>query len=701
MKRNSPFVRKVMYLSAIAALFLPLSLISAPAKSGDQGGGLLTRMRRDEGLSQAQLGKIDPASAAMSLATFGLRGVAANQLWTQATKYKKTENWDAFKATLNQIAKLQPNFVSVWQYQAWNISYNVSVEFDDYRHRYHWVKKGVDYLLEGNKYNQAEPLLLWDTGWFFAHKVGRADEYRQFRRLFREDDDFHEVLRSRGGVDFERTESPEQASNLGPDDKPDNWKVAHEYFTRAQRAVDGGKHIRRLAMGYWDGTRRVIRKKEGPLKGKNPLVFFSDAPKALINYADAIEKDGYLDEVGQLAWQRAGRAWDQYGDRTITSSFGIPLRLNEYESNVKRHEEASARLNELAGDRKQELLQKHEATLTEAERQALETPENDRNLDQQQLAMTAEDKMRIGPMDLANLTEPGVRDEARKWARQLIDAEQQIRIVSRYRDIVNYIYWRDRCRAEQTDEMIQARRLILKADEALKDARLEEAKENFEHAWDVWARIFDTYDVLVDDVEGELIFEAVERYEKLMGQMDLPFPPDDFPLRKLVTTFADESMLNPGVADNDEADRQNEDPQNEDPKNEDPQSEDPQSEDPIAGKEDANPVADATADADRNPASMTEADGTKAADSDQSDSDQSDSDQSDSDQPDSDQPDSDQPDSDQSDSDQSDSDQPDSDQSDSDQSDSDASDSEEPGADEPEEAAQGEGGGDGQSAIPA
>ena len=130
-------------------------------------------MRREERLSQAELGKIDPASASMSLATLGMRGVAANQLWGLAHHYKKTENWDAFKATLNQISKLQPNFVSVWQFQAWNVSYNVSVEFDDYRHRYHWVKKGVDYLIEGSRYNRDEPLLLWDTGWFFGHKMGR------------------------------------------------------------------------------------------------------------------------------------------------------------------------------------------------------------------------------------------------------------------------------------------------------------------------------------------------------------------------------------------------------------------------------------------------------------------------------------------------------------------------------------------------
>ncbi len=104
---KTTFRRKVGYLCAIAALFVPLAYISAPATdSKGIGGGLLSRMRHEERLSQAQLGKIDPASASMSLATFGLRGVAANQLWTHAHHYKKTENWDAFKATLNQISKL-------------------------------------------------------------------------------------------------------------------------------------------------------------------------------------------------------------------------------------------------------------------------------------------------------------------------------------------------------------------------------------------------------------------------------------------------------------------------------------------------------------------------------------------------------------------------------------------------------------------
>jgi hypothetical protein len=272
MKGNTPFVRKVVYLTIMALLLIPLSYISRPSFVDKDGrlseGGLLTRLRQrpEYPLAQVSLGEIDPASESMKLATLGMRGVAANILWEKANEYKKKEDWDNLMATLNQITKLQPNFISVWQFQSWNVAYNVSVEFDNYRHRYHWVKKGIDFLMDGIRYNRNEPRLLWDLGWFFGHKFGRSDEYRQFRRMYRGDGDFHRTL----PLPIDET--------LGPDNKPDNWLTSHQWFLKAQRVVDN------------DGV---------PIKGKSELVFNSDPPKTLINYAEAIEQDGYpLDARG-------------------------------------------------------------------------------------------------------------------------------------------------------------------------------------------------------------------------------------------------------------------------------------------------------------------------------------------------------------------------------------------------------------------
>ena len=406
MTRDKSFVRKVIYLCGIAALFVPISLLSAPARSRTEGGGKLTEMRREYRLSQAQLGKIDPASASMSLATLGMRGVAANLLWGSAIHYKKTENWDGFMAALNQITKLQPNFVSVWQYQSWNISYNVSVEFDDYRHRYHWVKKGVDYLIEGIEYNEEEPLLLSDAGWFFGHKLGRADEYRQFRRLFRDDDDFHDNLR-KAGVTIENLR--------GPDEKPDNWLVANYWFRRAQRAVDRGAQLSRLSTYYWIGDKPVVDKKQTPLRGKNPLVFHSEAPKALIRFADAIEEDGYLDEKGQFAWREAERAWREFGDRDILSSWGITIHLNDLERAQREAEEAHQRLRELTPGVAEQVRQQKLAKLTQTERDVLDIPPATRSQDQRALAYEVQSKIQVTPVEVANAAPEKSRTKPRSW----------------------------------------------------------------------------------------------------------------------------------------------------------------------------------------------------------------------------------------------------------------------------------------------
>ncbi|HSO48304.1 MAG TPA: hypothetical protein VLQ68_10280 [Rhizobiaceae bacterium] len=174
MSQDLSFWRKVVYIGVIVLLLFPLFWIGQPA-TRTSAGGVLARLRADNDLSQAELGEIDPAGESMKLATLGLRNVAANLLWEKSFEYKKKEDWEGLSATLNQITKLQPNFITVWEHQAHNLSYNVSVEFDDYRMRYHWVKKGIDFLAEGIRKNRENPRLLHNTGWITGQKIGRAD----------------------------------------------------------------------------------------------------------------------------------------------------------------------------------------------------------------------------------------------------------------------------------------------------------------------------------------------------------------------------------------------------------------------------------------------------------------------------------------------------------------------------------------------
>ena len=111
MTERSSFFHKLVYLGAIVILAFPIVWLSVPATT-TKAGGKLAQLRKEYKLAQVDLGKVDPASETIKLATLGLRGVAVNLLWEKANEYKKKEDWTNLTATLEQLAKLQPNFIT-------------------------------------------------------------------------------------------------------------------------------------------------------------------------------------------------------------------------------------------------------------------------------------------------------------------------------------------------------------------------------------------------------------------------------------------------------------------------------------------------------------------------------------------------------------------------------------------------------------
>src|SRR5690606_4833031 len=150
MNKNQSFQRKIFYGVCMIVLLIAISLISRPATSDESNpGGLLAQMRKEYRISDAELGKVDPASEAMRLSLLGLDGVAITILWNNLNEYQKTEQYTLMEATAKTISYLNPHLLKVWEFQAWNLSYNVSREFDNYKHRYLWVKRGINYHMQG------------------------------------------------------------------------------------------------------------------------------------------------------------------------------------------------------------------------------------------------------------------------------------------------------------------------------------------------------------------------------------------------------------------------------------------------------------------------------------------------------------------------------------------------------------------------
>jgi len=471
--RNAPFVRKIIYATSIVVLLVPLFWLGQPATRDNdgttvQGGGRLALLRVEHRLSQAQLGNIDPTSESMRLATVGLRGPAASFLWHKALVYQRKKNWDALSATVNQIIKLQPNFIGIWEFQSHNLSYNISADFDDYRHRYHWVKKGIDFLCLGNKYNRDEPRLLHYTGWFIGHKLGNADEKVEFRKMFRDDNDYHALLRDEMEIFDQDMDSRDAQSR---DQKYDNWLVSRLWYLQAVRAVD-----------YLGRS----------LRGKSPLIFHSDPAKSRINYADAIEEEGQFGEVAQNAWERAGIEWQAFSARPIPSSWGTMLRLNAIEEANKRLRELRDDLKSLSPDLEAQIVDERTRRLSADRLVIWETLEEDRQ------AFTFEDwnayymiqrELYVTNGDLARRSPKKARDQAQQVLRRINRQMQRVSRVDGYRRTVNFDYWETRCRVEQSAEATKAREHGFLAMEHYDEARLELAKEEFENGWREWLKV--------------------------------------------------------------------------------------------------------------------------------------------------------------------------------------------------------------------
>ncbi len=512
MSSHRPFVRKITYVVAIGVLLIPLYMLSHPAINAAKGmqpspGGKLSQLRDSYHLSQSRLGQIDPTSVTIKLATLGMRGVAANILWDKANDYKMKQDWVNRSATLNQITKLQPNFVNVWLNQAWDVSYNTSVQIDDYRERYRWVVKGFDFLKEGIQYNERQPRLPWELGWMISQKIGRSDDKKQFRKLFKEDEDFHQSR---------------------PVALRDNWLVGKEWFERAVEMVDD--------LGV-------------PVMGKGPLIYRSNAAMCQMSYADNLETDGTFGEVAKRAWDAAAKDWHRYGNMDIETSFTDPIsrepliiRLNEKENCEETAKKLWTQLDVLQPGLREKLMKQKRDALTDAQREALDTPAEKRSAAQIGPALVAKQLCEVTPDDVAAKITGAKHKGAVQLAHEIVRAELTADHIGSQREIVNFEYWRTCAEVEQGDDLLSARKQLFLGDRAYHENDLVAARGAYDLGLTLWRKVLDKHPMMGEDrAAGYDLMEMIKRYRRILSQMDEPFP-EKFLLQDIIDAYEKEQL---------------------------------------------------------------------------------------------------------------------------------------------------------------
>src|SRR5262249_18541490 len=142
--QQQTFQRKLIYLFAIIVLLT---------------GSWLWRHHVVEaqaaplGMLESSRGDVDLPGKFLQLSLAGSRGLVTTALWMTAIDNQRKNQWNELEQNVRLLTKLQPHFITPWIFQAWNLSYNVSVSLDRTSDKYFYIARGQQLLAEGERQN--------------------------------------------------------------------------------------------------------------------------------------------------------------------------------------------------------------------------------------------------------------------------------------------------------------------------------------------------------------------------------------------------------------------------------------------------------------------------------------------------------------------------------------------------------------------
>ena len=157
----------VLLCFVLAGLFLTAAMTrQAPIRQARQEMGLVM----NDPLENAP-----PSLAFTTVAMGAFRGLVVDILWMRAENLKQEGKYFDAKQLAEWITMLQPRFSKVWDFQAWNMAYNISVALPNTQcdERWRWVLNGIELLRDrGIPLNPHDISLYRSLGWIFWHKIG-------------------------------------------------------------------------------------------------------------------------------------------------------------------------------------------------------------------------------------------------------------------------------------------------------------------------------------------------------------------------------------------------------------------------------------------------------------------------------------------------------------------------------------------------
>lgn len=115
-------------------------------------------------------------TAASALGSF--RGILINVMWQRSEALKQEGKFFEANNLAQSITTLQPRYPEAWNFQAWNMAYNISVKCKSKEERWDWVDKGLNLLRNRGIPNNPNAVVLYRSlAWILGHKMtGQTDD---------------------------------------------------------------------------------------------------------------------------------------------------------------------------------------------------------------------------------------------------------------------------------------------------------------------------------------------------------------------------------------------------------------------------------------------------------------------------------------------------------------------------------------------
>ena len=131
----------------------------------------LLEQRRDWGYTD-----LEGQSPELILATTalgGFRGILVDLVWLRSIKLQQEGKYWELVQLSDWMGKMEPYIEDIWEFNGWNMAYNIVAELQDSEERWLWIEKAINLLRgQGMKYIKRSAVLSYQLAWIYWQKIG-------------------------------------------------------------------------------------------------------------------------------------------------------------------------------------------------------------------------------------------------------------------------------------------------------------------------------------------------------------------------------------------------------------------------------------------------------------------------------------------------------------------------------------------------